>query len=133
MNSAWLTSRRGTALSVMRIVISSTFMAHGLQKTLGLLGGKQVPFLSLVGVAGYIELIGGILLLIGLFTRPVAFVLCGLMAVAYFMQHAPNGFWPIVNHGELAVLYCFIFLYLFFSGAGPWSLDAVLHGGGGRN
>lgn len=133
MTSAWLTSRRGIALSVMRIVISSTFMAHGLQKTLGLLGGKRVPFLSLMGVAGYIELIGGILLLIGLFTRPVAVVLCGLMAVAYFMQHAPNGFWPIMNHGELAVLYCFIFLYLFFSGAGPWSLDAVLHGGGGKS
>ena len=133
MTGDWLTSRSGTALSAMRIVISFTFMAHGLQKTLGLLGGKQVPFLSLMGLAGYLELIGGILLLIGLFTRPVAFILCGQMAAAYFMQHAPNGFWPIVNHGELAVLYCFIFLYLCFSGAGPWSLDAVLCGGGGKN
>lgn len=105
-------------------------MAHGLQKTLGLLGGKPVPPLSLAGVAGYIELAGGILIMLGLFTRPVAFVLSGHMAVAYFMQHAPQGFWPIMNHGELAVVYCFVFLYLAFGGGGPWSLDRVFRKGG---
>jgi putative oxidoreductase len=114
----------------MRLVVGITFMSHGLQKTLGWLGGTQVSPLSLVGVAGYIELAGGVLVTVGLFTRPVAFVLSGQMAAAYFMQHAPQGFWPIMNHGELAVLYCFLFLYLVFSGAGPWSLDAMFHVGG---
>jgi putative oxidoreductase len=77
-------------------------------------------------VAGVLETFGGILLLAGLFTRPVAFVLCGEMAVAYFRAHAPRGFWPIANGGELAVLYCFIFLYLAVAGAGPVSLDRII-------
>ncbi len=129
MADSFLNSLRGYALSVMRMVIGLTFMSHGLQKALGLLGGKPVPISSLVGFGGYLELIGGILILAGLFTRPAAFVLCGEMAVAYFRSHAPHGLWPIVNHGELAVVYCFVFFYLVFSGAGPLSLDHVLRGG----
>jgi putative oxidoreductase len=129
MQNEGLKSLQGFFLSIMRIVVGFTYVAHGLQKALGLLGGKQVPLMSLMGVAGYLELIGGALILVGLFTRPVAFVLSGEMAVAYFMQHAPNGLLPIVNQGELAVLYCFIFLYLIFSGAGPVSLDYILSGG----
>ena len=117
-------------LSVLRIVVGFTCMGHGLQKTLGLLGGTRVPVASLTGVAGYLELIGGILVMVGLLTRPVAFVLSGEMCVAYFLVHARGGLWPVQNHGELAVLYCFVFLYLVFSGPGPLSLDALLHRGG---
>ena len=79
--------------------------------------------MSLSGVAGVLELFGGLLLLLGLFTRPVAFVLSGLMAFAYFIAHAPQGFWPLLNRGELAALYSFVFLYLAAAGGGPWSLD----------
>ncbi len=129
MANSWLNSLRGYALSVMRMVIGLTFMSHGLQKVLGLLGGKQIPASSMAGLGGYFELIGGILILVGLFTRPAAFVLCGEMAVAYFTSHAPHGLWPIVNRGELAVVYCFVFFYLIFSGAGPLSLDRVIRGG----
>jgi putative oxidoreductase len=82
--------------------------------------------LSLTGVAGLLELVGGALLLFGLFTRPVAFVLSGQMAVAYFLAHAPQGFWPIANRGELAALYSFLFLYLAFAGGGEWSVDTLL-------
>ena len=128
MAGAWLASFRGPVLSIMRLIVGFTFMAHGSQKILGLLGGNRVPYLSLMGIAGFIELVGGILIMVGLFTRPAAFVLSGHMAVAYFYTHAPRGFWPIVNRGELAVVYCFVFFYLVFSGAGPWSLDAVLRG-----
>ena len=84
---------------------------------------------SLGGVAGLIELVGGALLLLGLFTRPVAFLLSGLMAFAYFIAHAPRDFWPIVNGGELAALYCFLFLYLAAAGGGPWSFDRWLRRG----
>lgn len=129
MPNEGLKALQGFFLSIMRMVVGFTYLAHGLQKALGLLGGTQYPPMSLPGVAGYLELIGGTLILIGLFTRPVAFILSGEMAVAYFTQHAPSGLLPIVNHGELAVLYCFIFLYLIFSGAGPVSLDYVLRGG----
>jgi putative oxidoreductase len=114
-------------LSVLRIISAALFMQHGVQKLFGLLGGKgPVPLGTMPGIAGILEFFGGILLLIGLFTRPVAFVLSGLMAVAYFMSHAPQGFWPVVNKGELAVLYCFVFLYLAAAGPGPWSLDHLL-------
>jgi putative oxidoreductase len=82
-----------------------------------------LPPLSLT--AGILEFFGGLLLLVGLFTRPVAFILSGMMAVAYFMAHAPDGFWPLLNRGELAALYCFVFLYLSAAGGGPWSLDAL--------
>jgi putative oxidoreductase len=102
-----------------------------MQKLLGFFGGVDgkgatIPFISLIGFAGFLELVGGLLIILGLFTSPVAFILCGEMAVAYFKAHFPHGFLPLVNHGELAVLYCFIFLYLCIAGAGPCSLDALL-------
>ena len=113
-------------LSVLRIVLGFLLIPHGLQKLFGLLGGKQVELMSLLGLAGVIELFGGLLILVGLFTRPVAFVVSGFAAVAYFMAHAPQGFWPILNRGELAVVYCFVYLYLSAAGGGEWSLDRVL-------
>jgi putative oxidoreductase len=116
-------------LSILRIVTGFLLMAHGAQKLLGLpapMPGGTVPLMSLMGLAGVLELVGGALILVGLFTRPVAFILSGFMAVAYFMAHAPGGFWPLLNKGELAVLYCFVFLYLAVAGAGPWSLDSLL-------
>ncbi len=111
------------ALSLLRAVAGFTFSLHGFQKIFGLLGGKAAPLLSLPGVAGILELAGGLLLVVGLFTRPVAFVLSGQMAVGYFMAHAPKGFWPILNGGELAALYSFVFLYLASAGPGAWSVD----------
>lgn len=89
-------------------------------------GPRPIELLSLLGLAGMLELAGGLLLIIGLFTRPVAFILCGFMAVAYFMAHAPGGFWPLLNRGELAALYCFVFLYLAAAGGGAWSLDRLI-------
>ena len=102
-------------------------MAHGMQKWLGfpVPPPSPVTLTSLAGAAGLLELVGGPLILIGLFTRPVAFVLSGLMAFAYFIAHAPGGFWPIVNRGELAALYSFVFLYLAAAGGGPWSVDSL--------
>ncbi len=119
------------ARSLLRIVAGFTFSLHGMQKMLGAFGGMDgkgatVPYVSLFGLAGGLELIGGLLLILGLFTSPVAFILCGEMAVAYFKAHFPHGFLPLVNHGELAVLYCFIFLYLCTVGAGPLSLDSLV-------
>jgi putative oxidoreductase len=116
-------------LSVLRIVTGFLYLAHGSQKLFGFPPSQQPgtpPLLSLIGVAGVLEFFGGLLILLGLFTRCVAFVLSGQMAVAYFMAHAPRGFWPVVNQGELAALYCFVFLYLAAAGGGPWSLDAML-------
>jgi putative oxidoreductase len=112
-------------LSILRIVSGFLFAFHGAQKLLGWFGGHVVPMLSLPSVAGILELIGGLLLVSGLFARPVAFLLSGEMAYAYFTVHAPGGTWPIVNRGELAVLYCFIFLYLSTAGPGPWSIDGA--------
>lgn len=116
------------ALSALRIIAAFLFMQHGGQKLFGFPVAAQSGFelFSLVGLAGILELFGGALLLIGLFTRPVAFLLSGLMAVAYFMAHAPKGFWPLANRGELAVLYCFVFLYLCMAGGGPLSLDGLM-------
>jgi putative oxidoreductase len=118
------------ARSLLRIVAGFTFSLHGMQKVLGLFGGMggnggAASFGSLIWIAGGLELIGGVLLILGLFSSPVAFILSGEMAVAYFRAHFSHGFFPLVNHGELAVLYCFIFLYLSAAGAGPLSLDAV--------
>jgi len=112
-------------------VAGFTFSEHGMQKLLGAFGGVDgkggtVHFGSLFGLAGALEMVGGLLLILGLFTSPVAFILCGEMAVAYFKAHFPHGFFPLVNHGELAVLYCFVFLYLFTAGAGPLSLDSLV-------
>ncbi|RPH35302.1 DoxX family protein [bacterium] len=125
MKADWFSAYRGPALSLLRLVAGFNFMSHGLQKTFGFLGGQTFPALSLAGVAGYLELIGGTLIMVGLFTRPTGFVLSGMMAFAYFIGHASRGFWPVVNQGELASLYFFLFLYFVFSGAGPWSLDAL--------
>ena len=117
--------------SLVRIVIAATFSLHGMQKVLGMFGGMPgkggpAAFATLPWIAGCLELGGGLLLVLGLFTAPVAFVLSGEMAVAYFMMHYPRGFFPVSNGGELAVLYCFLFLYLFVAGPGPLSLDALL-------
>jgi putative oxidoreductase len=116
-------------LSALRIVAASLFIAHGTQKLFAFpvsAPRPHFPLLSLLGAAGAIELVGGSLMLLGLFTRPVAFVLAGQMATAYFMQHAPQGRWPILNGGELAALYGFSWLYFAAAGPGPLSLDAVL-------
>jgi putative oxidoreductase len=112
------------ALALLRIVTALLFIAHGTGKLLGFPDiGFRPELLSLAGLAGVLEIVGGILLVLGLFTRPVAFILSGEMAVAYFMAHAPQGFHPILNGGESAVLFCFVFLYLVFSGPGAWSFD----------
>jgi putative oxidoreductase len=115
-------------LSVLRIVAAFLFIAHGAQKLFGFLmpPGRPTPtLLSMGGIAGMLEFFGGLLLIIGLFTRPVAFIMSGLMAVAYFMAHAPRGFWPLQNAGELAALYSFLFLFLSVAGGGAWSIDRL--------
>ncbi len=115
-------------LSILRIVTALLFMTHGIAKHFKYpplpVFAKLEP-VSLLGLAGALELVGGVLLILGLFTRPVAFILSGQMAVAYFMAHAPRGFHPLVNGGESAILFCFLFLYIAAAGAGPWSLDAA--------
>ena len=117
-------------LSVLRIVTAAVYMEHGAQKMFGFPPSDQPlpPFhlISQFGLAGILELFGGLLLLIGLFTRPVAFILAGEMAVAYFQVHFPRGFFPLANKGEPAVVYCFIYLYLIFAGGGPWSIDHAI-------
>jgi putative oxidoreductase len=111
-------------LAVLRIIIALLFISHGTAKLFGFPEtGMSPPLFSLFGFAGVLEIVGGILIVLGLFTRPVAFILAGEMAVAYFMAHAPHSFFPIVNQGESAVLLCFVFLYLVFAGPGAWSLD----------
>jgi putative oxidoreductase len=114
------------ALSVLRIVTALLFLQHGLAKHVGfphVASFDNLQVFSLIGLAGVIEIVGSLLLLVGLFTRPAAFILSGEMAVAYFMAHAPRGFFPILNQGELAVLYCFVFLFFAIAGGGSWSLD----------
>ncbi len=111
-------------LSILRIMTALLFLAHGTAKLFGWPDtGGMPPLMSLFGLAGVIEVVGSVLLVLGLFTRPVAFILAGEMAVAYFMAHAPRDFHPILNGGESAILFCFVFLYLVFAGAGDWSLD----------
>jgi putative oxidoreductase len=117
-------------LSVFRIVVALLFLEHGTAKLLGfphLEMFANLTVFSLFGVAGMIEIAGSLLLLVGFFTRVVAFLLSGEMALAYFMEHAPQSFFPILNDGEAAVFYCFTFLYLSVAGGGPWSLDEVRH------
>lgn len=117
-------------LSVLRIVSGLIFFAHGTQKLLGFPASDTSPeFLSLSFIAGALELVGGPLLILGLFTRPVAFVLSGQMAFAYWLAHAPRGAFPALNGGDAPILYCFVFLYLVFAGPGPWSLDALRQSG----
>ena len=115
-------------LSILRIMSGLLLLQHGTGKLLKFPTGAVPPTFnlnSMPGYAGFIEFVCGILLIIGLFSRPAAFVASGMTAVAYFMVHAPQGFFPILNRGELAVLYCFVFLYLAAAGPGPWSLDAM--------
>ena len=115
------------ALSVLRVVAALLFLSHGSQKLLGFPPSEMhPPLLSMLGIGGVFELVGGALLLIGLFSRPVAFLLSGEMAVAYFAFHAPRSFFPALNGGDAAILFCFLFLYLVFAGPGPWSVDAAL-------
>lgn len=116
--------------SLLRIVAAFIFIPSGTMKLFAFpMGmppdGSTAKLMSQIGIGGILEVFGGALLLVGLFTRPVAFILSGEMAVAYFQFHAPQGFWPIVNGGTGAVLYCFVWLYFSAAGAGPWSLDAM--------
>ncbi|HWF97646.1 MAG TPA: DoxX family protein [Steroidobacteraceae bacterium] len=115
--------------SILRIVAALLFVQHGTAKLLHVPDQPMfahLQLMSLLGIQGVIELVGGGLLAIGLFSRPVAFILCGDMAVAFFHAHFPRGWLPILNGGDLAVLFCFTFLYLWVAGPGPWSLDALL-------
>ncbi len=113
-------------LSILRIVVALLFLQHGLSKLFGFPQPMAPPpMFTMIWFAGVIELVGGVLVALGLFTRAAAFIMSGEMAVAYFLVHAPRGFFPSVNGGSLAILYCFVFLYLVFAGAGPWSLDAL--------
>lgn len=116
------------ALSLLRIMSALLLMQHGTTKILSFPDSPMagIGVSSLGGVAGVFELVGGALLAIGLFTRPVAFVLSGVMAAAYFIAHAPQGFYPLTNGGELAALYCFVFFYFIFAGPGPVSVDAAM-------
>ena len=129
----WVMEAMGQAfapmlLSILRIMSGLLLLQHGTAKYLHLPASAVPPnfvWNSMPGIAGMIELVGGVLLVMGLFTRPAAFVASGMTAVAYFYAHAPTGFFPIANRGELAVLYCFVFLYIAAAGAGPWSIDEV--------
>jgi putative oxidoreductase len=125
-----LNTWRPRVLSILRIVTAVLFMQHGTQKMFGFPAPQRSEFdlFSLSGVAGTLEVVGGVLLLVGLLTRPVAFLLSGLMAFAYFIAHAPKGFWPLLNGGELAAMWAFLFLYLSFAGGGEWSIDHVRKG-----
>ena len=120
--------------AILRVVFGLMFLSHGLQKIFGMFGGAQLfggqlpPLTSMPGIAGVLELILGTLIMAGLFASIAGFLASGEMAVAYFTAHQPTGVWPLENQGELAVLYCFAFLYIAARGAGPWSLDAVRQG-----
>jgi putative oxidoreductase len=111
--------------AILRIIAGLMFAMHGTQKLFGWPGGKEPAGVALMRIAGVIELAGGLLIAIGLFTSIAAFIASGQMAVAYFKAHAPEGFWPILNQGELAVLYCFLFLFMAAYGSGIWSVDAL--------
>lgn len=116
------------ALTLLRIIAGFLFMPHGAQKLFGWFGGMggsgtSASFLGLIWFAGVLEFFGGLGIFLGVFTRPIAFVLSGQMAVAYFMAHATRGFWPLLNRGEMAVLYCFVFLLLAAAGGGPYTLE----------
>ena len=129
-DSRW-TRLETIALTLLRVVGAFLYWQHGAQKTLGWIGGfgpggGTAQLGSIFGAAGVIELVGGTLILIGLGTRAAAFICSGEMAVAYFMMHAPMGFWPAQNHGEIVVMFCFTFLYLAARGGGPYSVDALI-------
>lgn len=110
------------AYALLRVAAGFLFLFHGLQKLFGLFGGRTAELVSLRGLAGVIELAGGTMIMIGLYAAPAAVVASGTMALAYFLSHHPQGFWPIQNRGELAALYCFVFLYIATRGSGIWSV-----------
>ena len=113
-------------INALRMVTGFLFWQHGVQKLFGMFGrAEPVEFFTLMGLAGVLETVGGILIFIGLFTRPTALIMAGQMAWAYFQSHAPGGYWPIMNRGELAALFCVVFLYLAARGAGAFSVDAL--------
>jgi putative oxidoreductase len=114
--------------ALMRIVIGVLYACHGAQKLFGVLGGETVTLFSLQGLAGIIEFVGGLLIGVGFLTSYAAFIASGEMAFAYFMAHAPRSFWPIQNGGELAVIFCFIFLYIASRGVGAWGIDKARTG-----
>ena len=131
MSQGRIASYEPYARSLLRIIAGFTFSLHGAQKLLGAFGGMggkgvKAVFFSQMWFAGVIEGVGGLLILLGLFTLPTAFIASGEMAVAYHQAHYPQNFWPILNRGELAVVYCFLFLYFVTAGPGPWSLDALI-------
>ncbi len=131
MELGFMSRFRDEIQGLLRIVVALLFMQHGAQKLFGVLGGAgpgggSVELFSQMGLAGVLEFFGGALLALGLFTAPVAFILAGQMAVAYFMAHAPQGFWPIQNRGELAALFSFVFLFFAAAGPGRFSLDGLL-------
>jgi putative oxidoreductase len=123
MNSAF-SLFEGTSYFLMRVFFGLLFACHGVQKLFGLLGGKQAELTSLIGVAGLVEFVAGLAIAVGIMTSWAAFLSAGQMAVAYFMAHAPDGFWPIQNRGELALLYCFGFLVIMSRGGGKWSVGS---------
>jgi len=127
----WFAGLAPQLLSVLRIFVAFLFMEHGGEKLFSFPAPFMfhIPTFSLLWFAGVLEVFGGFLILIGLFTRPVAFLLSGEMAIAYFMMHAPHGFWPLLNHGEAAVFYCFVYLYLAAAGGGAWSVDRLISKG----
>ena len=129
MNSLYarMETWRPYVLSILRIVIGLLFLQHGLSKVFNFPAPSPVPSLSgLMILAAFLETVGALLFVIGAYTRIVAFILSGEMAFAYFMAHAPRSFYPVVNSGELAIIYCFIFLYFAFAGGGPWSVDRTV-------
>ncbi len=124
-----LTAWAPRALSLLRIIAGLMIIEHGMAKLLGwpsVPAFAQLKLFSLLGMAGVIEFLGGALVLLGLFTQPAAFIIAGEMAVAYFMVHEPRSFFPLLNGGSLAIIYCFAFLYLSTAGGGPWSFDAMM-------
>jgi putative oxidoreductase len=123
---AGLESARPYVLSLLRIVVALLFLQHGLQKYFAFPSAVTFPMRPILYVQGLIEIAGGVLLFLGVYTRLVAFILSGDMAAAYFIQHAPHSFFPAANGGNLAVLYCFVFFYMFFAGGGPWSFDGIV-------
>jgi putative oxidoreductase len=127
VSASFAQTARAVTYTLLRVVTGLLYLQHGVQKAFGWFGGPQVEDLSsLRGLAGMLEFFGGPLVALGLFTRPVAFVLSGEMAVAYFMVHAPRSFWPILNRGEIVVLFCFTFLFFAAHGGGAYSIDALL-------
>ncbi len=116
----------GLFYALMRLMVGLMFAQHGAQKLFGVLGGHQVQLMSQMGLAGVIEFFGGLLIALGLLSSVAALIACGEMAWAYFQAHAPNSPWPIINRGEPAVVYCFVFLYIASMGSGPYSLDRLL-------